>query len=307
MASIGVSAEFSVVFPAMEVLGVHAPPPLEDFDDFMRSLQSCPTNLLLLVMNGLGRYIDDVHKLGKKKGLDPDQIRDLGNPYLFRSLEVGKFIQNRATKEKLAQVAPKSRRQVVKSSRKVESRDNVDGESSRGGRRDSGGGAPVASSTSVSSGFSTASFAKNAEFLGKPRKRRSNRRKIKFVKTGTKVVVRRWADGAEFGPFDVETAGQYYLRVRNPVSGKSGRLCRKRFGTFDWRPPRASRSVDLESGEGCRSGCTPRGGAWSCPGWRPFCCGSVCGARIDPGPWFGPVIGRSGAPYRHTLCSRRSS
>ena len=117
--------------------------------------------------------------------------------------------------------------------RKVESRDSGDGASSRGGQRDSGGGAPVASSASESSGFSAASFAKNAEFLGKPRKRRLNRKKLKFVKAGTKVVVRRWADGAEFGPFDVETAGQHYLRVRNPVSEKVGRVCRKRYGTFD--------------------------------------------------------------------------
>ena len=200
----------------------------------------------------------------------------------------------------------------------VESRDSRDGVSSRGGRRDSsGGGAPVASSTSESSGCSAARFAKYDEFLGKQRKRRSNRKKLKFVKPGTKVVVRRWADGAEFGPFDVETAGQHFIRARNPVSGKSGRLCRQRFGTFDWRPPRASRSVDLESGEGCRSVCTSRSGAWSCPSLRwnsaknvpigPLCCRSVCDARFDPGPCFGPIIGRCGTPNRHTSRFCRSS
>ena len=306
----------------MEVLGELAPPPLEDRDVFMRSLQSCPTNLLALVRNGLDRYVDDIAFVGKQRGLDPAKIADLASAYVMRSIEIGMFTENRLKEKKVTQVASSvSRRQVAEGACKAESRDSMDGESSRGGRRDSsGGGAPVASSTFESSELKAASSVKNAEFLGRPRKKRLNRKKVKFVKSGTKVVVRRWSDGEEFGPFDVETAGQYFLRVRNPVTGQRGRVCRKRYGTFDWRPSRASRSVDLESGEGCRSqwsSSSPRSGAWSCPSWwcgsvrnapiGPYSCRSVCDARVDPGPWFGPIIGRCCTPNRHTPRFCRSS
>ena len=302
----------------MESFGILTPPKLENRDDFIRSLQLCPANLLELVRNGLMRYVDDIRWAGEKNGLDFDQVFDLCGPYMQRAAEVDSFVLKLGAEAKAQVASEVSRRQVAEDACEVDSCDVMDGESSRGGRRDSnGGGAPVASSTFESSELKAASSVKNAEFLGRPRKKRSNRKKVKFVKSGTKVVVRRWSDGEEFGPFDVETAGQYFLRVRNPVSGKSGRVCRKRFGTFDWRPPRDSQSVDLESGEGSRSLCTPRYGAWSCPSWRcgsaisapigPYSCRSVCDARFDPGPWFGPIIGRCGAPIRHTACFRRSN
>ena len=200
----------------------------------------------------------------------------------------------------------------------VEKRVSSGGVSGRGGRRNSRvGGAPVSSSSSCSE-LQAAINAKTADFLGKPRKRRRNRKKLKYVKSGTKVVVRRWSDDEEYGPFDVITAGQHFIRVRNPVSGESGRVCRKRYGIFDWRPPRDSRSVsDLESGEGYRCQSTTRDGAWSCPSLvcgsargvpiRPWCCRSVCDARFDPGPWFGPTIGRHDVASRHLCDFRRSS
>ena len=178
----------------------------------------------------------------------------------------------------------------------------------------------VESFTPESSGTVAAKVAKNAEFLGKARKGRRNRRKMKYVKPGARIVVRRRSDKVEFGPFDVITAGRHYIRVRNPVSGDGGRICRKKFGTFVWEPPRASRSVDPESGEEGRSQWStgsPRSGAWSCPsfGWdsakcapvRRYGCRSVCDMRFDPGPWFGPVIGRCCSPNRHAFCSSRSS
>ena len=305
----------------MESFGIWTPPKLENRDDFVRSLQLCPANLLELVRNGLMRYVDDIRWAGSKNGLDVDQVFDLCGPYMQRAADVGNFVLKLGAEEKAQVASDVSRRQVAEGACKAESRDSMDGESSRGGRRDSsGGGAPVASSTFESSELKAASSVKNAEFLGRPRKKRLNRKKVKFVKSGTKVVVRRWSDGEEFGPFDVETAGQYFLRVRNPVTGQRGRVCRKRYGTFDWRPSRASRSVDLESGEGCRSqwsSSSPRSGAWSCPSrWcgsgrnapiRPYSCRSVCDARFDPGPWFGPIIGRCCTPNRHTPRFCRSS
>ena len=206
--------------------------------------------------------------------------------------------------------------------KKVECRENGGGARSWGGRRDShsAGGASVESFTSKSSDVVTAKVAKDAEFLGKARSGRRNRKKLKYVKAGARVVVRRWSDKKEFGPFDVVTAGRHFVRVRNPVSGDSGRICRRKFGTFFWEPPRASRSVDPESGEEGRSlwsSWSPRSGAWSCPGfgWRsgksvpigPYCCRSVCRDRVDPGPWFGPIIGRYGVASYHTCQVCRSS
>ena len=155
----------------MESFGIWTPPKLENRDDFVRSLQLCPANLLELVRNGLMRYVDDIRWAGSKNGLDFDQVFDLCGPYMQRAADVGNFVLKLGAEEKAQVASDVSRRQVAEGACKVESRDSLDGVSSRGGRRDSnGGGAPVASSASESSGFSAASFAKNAEFLGKPRK-----------------------------------------------------------------------------------------------------------------------------------------
>ena len=319
LAVIGVSAERFCLFPAMESFGSLAPPPLEDYDDFQRSLQLCPVKLLKFVEHGLMRYVEGIQAGGRLKGLDEAKIEQLCQPYWKRSVEVSDFEQRLRGSVKTQVTSRQSLRLVAVGAREVDTSDSVDGVSSRGGFQDSsGGGAAVPSSTS--SELQAAEIADTAEFLGRPRRKRLNRKKLKFVKAGAKVVVRRWADGAEFGPFHVETAGHYFLRVRNPVSGQKGRVCRKKFGTFDWRPPRVSRSFYLESGEGSRSqwsSSSLRKGAWSCPSprwsseesvpFRPYCCRSVCDARFDPGPWFGPMNGRCGAPNRHTSRFCRSS
>ena len=191
---------------------------------------------------------------------------------------------------------------------------------SRGGRRNSQVGGAALSETITSKGgpAETAHFSKSADFLGKARQKRRNRKKLNFVKIGANVVVRRRTGSLEYGPLEVITAGQHYLRVRNPISGIYGRVCRKKFQTFNWGPQRASRSVILESGEAARSqssSLSSRSGAWSCPSLKwasprnappgPYCCSSVLDPRFYPGHWFGPS-GRFN-PCQHAAKFRRSS
>ena len=83
-----------VYFSAMELLGASAPPPLEDFDVFMRSLQSCPTNLL-----ALDRYLGSILLL-PKKGVDFNQVRELSTPFIKRSFAVGDYLKKGSKKKK---------------------------------------------------------------------------------------------------------------------------------------------------------------------------------------------------------------
>ena len=260
----------------MESLGVYTPPPLENHDEFAQSLQLCPTSLLSLVANGLRRYVDDIKYAGRQKGLSYDSILDFCRPYEQRAADVSDLALKRRAREN-AHVA--------------HSKEDLDSASSPGGRRDSnvGGGAPVSVST--------------PKTATKP-----------FVKPGASVLVRRRAGNLEYGPLQVITAGQYFLRVRNPVSGVYGRVCRKKYDVFDWRPPLASRSLNLESGVGSRSrwsSWSPRSGTWSCPilergpvPVRPCCCSQVWNARVDPAPCFGPKVGRYRAASHHTSVRR---
>ena len=295
----------------MENLGVYTPPPLENHDEFAQSLQLCPTSLLSLVANGLRRYVDDIQYAGRQKGLSYDRILDFCSPYEQRAADVSDLALKRRAREN-AHVA--------------HSKEDLDSVSSPGGRRDSnvGGGAPVSVSTPKSatkptsscSELQTAETASTVNVLGKKRRRLSSRKKLKFVKPGASVVVRRRAGNLEYGPLQVLTAGQYFLRVRNPVSGVYGRVCRKKYDVFDWRPPLASRSLDLESGVGSRSrwsSWSPRSGTWSCPilergpvPVRPCCCSQVWNARIDPTLCCGQKVGRYRAASHHTSVRRSS-